>query len=90
MLLTEQIPISPLETFHNLIAVKQRIGNKIRNECIAKYYLEPISEFAFCTQSDPSLIETKIVSDAYEITKIFHQVIILSTISCCSALLRRR
>lgn len=27
---------SPLETFHNLIAVKQRIGNKIRIECIAK------------------------------------------------------
>lgn len=61
---------SPLEIFHNLIAVKQRIDNKIRIECIAKYYLEPISEFAFCTQSDPSLIETKIVSDAYEITKI--------------------
>lgn len=61
---------SPLETFHNLIAVKQRIGNKIRIEYIAKYYLEPISEFAFCTQSDPSLIEAKIVSDAYEITKI--------------------
>lgn len=61
---------SPLETFHNLIAVKQRIGNKIRIECIAKYYLEPISEFTFCTQADPSLIETKIVSDAYAITKI--------------------
>lgn len=61
---------NPVGTFHNLIAIKQKIGNKIRIECIAKYYLEPISEFAFCTQSDPDLIQAKIVSDAYEITRI--------------------
>lgn len=61
---------SPIGTFHNIIAIKQRIGNKIRIECVAKYYLEPISDFAFCTQSDPNLIQAKIVSDAFEITNI--------------------
>lgn len=57
-------------TFHNLVAVKQKIDNKIRIECVAKYYLEPISEFAFCTQSNPDLIQARIVSDAYEITRV--------------------
>ena len=61
---------NPAEKFHNIIAVKQKIGNKIRIECIAKYYLEPISDFAFCTQSNPDLIQAKIVSDAFEITSI--------------------
>ena len=57
-------------TFHNLVAVKQRVGNRFRIECVAKYYLEPISEFAFCTQSNPDLIQARIVSDAYEITSV--------------------
>ena len=61
---------NPASTFHNIIAVKKRIGNKIRIECIAKYYLEPISDFAFCTQSNPDLIQAKIVSDAFEVTSI--------------------
>lgn len=52
------------------MAVKQKVGDKIRIECIAKYYLEPISEFAFCTQTDPDLIHGKIVSDAFEITNV--------------------
>lgn len=61
---------TPASTFHNLVAIKQKVGNKIRIECVAKYYLEPISEFAFCTQSNPDLIQAKIVSDAYEITSV--------------------
>lgn len=61
---------NPMSEFHNLVAIKQKIGDKIRIECTAKYYLEPISEFAFCTQSDPDLIQGKIVSDAFEITKV--------------------
>lgn len=61
---------TPDTEFHNLIAVKQRIENKIRIECVAKYYLEPISQFGFCTQTDPDLINAKIISDAYEITSV--------------------
>lgn len=30
---------TPASTFHNLVAVKQRVGNKIHIECVAKYYL---------------------------------------------------
>lgn len=60
-----------LETeFHNLIAVKQRIGNRIRIECIAKYYLEPISFFGFCTQTELTKLNAKIISDSAEFTNI--------------------
>jgi hypothetical protein len=54
--------------FHNLVAIKQRIGNKIIIECVAKYYLEPISHFGFCTQTDLKKVRARITSDAAEIT----------------------
>ena len=59
---------SPNTQFSNLVAVKQRIGNKIRIECIAKYYLEPISHFAFCTKTELDKINAKIISDSAEFT----------------------
>lgn len=40
---------NPTAQFHNLIAEKRRVGNKIIIECKAQYFLEPISSFAFCT-----------------------------------------
>lgn len=57
---------NPNAEFHNLVAIKQKIGNKIRIECIAKYFLEPISHFGFCTQTDLSKLNARIVSDPAE------------------------
>lgn len=54
--------------FHNLVAIKQRIGDKIRIECVAKFFLEPISHFGFCTQTELNKLNAKIISDSAEYT----------------------
>lgn len=42
---------NPTSQFSNLMAYKYREGEKLIVECRALYYLEPISHFAFCTQT---------------------------------------
>ena len=59
---------NPNAQFHNLIAVKTLLGNKIRIECIAKYFMEPISHFGFCTKTEIDKITAKIISDSAEFT----------------------
>lgn len=59
---------NPTADFHNLVAIKQRIGDKIRIECVAKYFLEPISHFGFCTQTELNKLNAKIISDSAEYT----------------------
>lgn len=44
----------PNQSFSNLVAYKSIVGNKIIIECRALHYLEPISYFAFCTQTAPT------------------------------------
>ena len=39
------------QNFSNLVAYKSKIGNKVIVECRALHYLEPVSYFAFCTQT---------------------------------------
>lgn len=41
---------TPTMQFSNLVAYKHREGSNLIIECCAKYYLEPISSFLFCTQ----------------------------------------
>lgn len=50
----------PAQSFSNLVAYKYRENSRLIIECCALYYLEPISYFAFCTQSDISKIEVKL------------------------------
>lgn len=59
---------NPNSQFSNLIAIKKRVGNKIRIECVAKHFLEPISHFAFCTQTALSELNSNIISDSFSIT----------------------
>lgn len=53
----------PTSQFHNLIAEKQRIGNKLRITCRALHFLEPISSFAFCTLNDIDGITVNVLNE---------------------------
>ena len=48
---------NPTAEFSNLVAYKYKEDNKLVVECHAKYYLEPISSFIFCTQMDVNNID---------------------------------
>ncbi len=45
---------NPTQKFSNLVAYKYREGNQLIIECHAEHYLEPISNFLFCTQHNLS------------------------------------
>lgn len=51
---------NPNAKFSNLIAVKKRDGNKIIIECKARFYMEPISSFAFVTNDSLKEISFKV------------------------------
>ena len=50
----------PSYTFSNLMAIKRKEGGKIVIECQAKYYLEPISKFCFCTFTNLETLRYKV------------------------------
>lgn len=51
---------NPTSQFSNLVAYKYREKDNLIVECKALYYLEPISHFAFCTQTPIDLIRIKV------------------------------
>lgn len=49
--------------FSNLVAYKTRQDGKVAIECRAKYYLEPISSFAFCTNNSIANVRSNVVGE---------------------------
>ena len=54
---------TPATQFHNLVAEKQRIGNKLRITCRALHFLEPISSFLFCTLNDTKDVTVEVLNE---------------------------
>lgn len=54
---------TPTTQFHNLVAEKQRIGNKLRITCRALHFLEPISSFLFCTLNDTKEATVEVLNE---------------------------
>lgn len=54
---------APTSQFHNLVAEKRKAGNKLRIECRALHFLEPISFFAFCTLNNIDGIECNLLNE---------------------------
>lgn len=51
--------------FSNLQASIRKTNNTLEIECTAKFYLEPVCSFAFCTQANLEEIKIEVCSDSY-------------------------